>query len=111
MKQYVIDELRPGDFEEIRNYFNNAFPATGIEGIYRIPIDSDMLTDVQKNHTSCGPHYFAVELVEPDKMVFELLIRAQSIIRCNCIAYANEKQRNWMIAYADSILERLEIQV
>jgi len=110
MKQYVIDELRFKDFEKIKNYFDNHFTASEMDGIYWMHLDQEILTETQILHSECKPFYFAVEL-EPERISCELLVRAGSKIRCNCINYATETQRNWFIRLIDSILEKLEISV
>ena len=54
--------------------------------------------------------YFAVDL-EQNFMASELLIRTQNKMRCSCMSYANEKQRNWIIQFTDAIFDRLNIKI
>lgn len=108
MKQYVIDELRPGDYKKIRTYLDDNFGFSGVEGLYKIPIDPENLDDIQVGHIQCQPHYFAIDL-EPDRLVCELLVRTDSRIRCDCIGYATEKQRNWFIEFVELIMYELNI--
>ena len=108
MKQYVIDELRPSDHDKIKAYMDEHFPGSEIERIYWLPIDPDRLADVQVLHIACQPFFFAIELM-PDRLAFELLVRTKNRIRCQCIQYATESQRNWLIGQADAMLEKLEI--
>ncbi|MDI6687051.1 MAG: hypothetical protein QME06_02400 [Desulfobacterales bacterium] len=110
MKQYVIDELRLEDYEKILTYLNKNLDASGIDGIYWMPLSRDILSNVQAEHTKCQPFYFAINL-EPTIMACELLVRSKNIIRCNCIGYATEKQRNWFIQIVDAIFEKLEIKI
>ncbi len=110
MKQYVIDELRPADYEKIRAYLDENLDASGLDGIYWILLDQDILNNVQAEHTGCQPFYFAIDL-EPTIMACELLVRSKNIIRCNCVGYATEKQRNWFIQVVDAIFEKLEIKI
>jgi len=70
----------------------------------------DLLDDKQKAHTECHPHYLALELL-PDRLVCELLVRTQERIRCDCIQYATEMQRNCLIQFIDAALEQLAISV
>ena len=109
MKQYVIDELRPADHKKIKAYLDENFGPSNINGIYRIPLEHNTLTPVQAEHTKCRPFYFAIEL-EPNLMACELLVRSENTIRCNCIGYATEKQRNWFIRFVDSIFDQLELK-
>ncbi len=109
MKQYVIDELRPKDYETIRTYMDKNFNSSNVGGIYWLQLDQNILTEVQKKHAECQPFYFAVDL-EQNLMAFELLVRTKNRIRCNCMGYATEKQRNWLIGFADSIFDKLKIK-
>ena len=77
---------------------------SGMDGIYWIELDQEILSDIQKDHKECRPFYIAVDL-EPDKMSCELLIRTRNKIRCRCIHYATEAQRNWIIQRIDAIFE------
>jgi hypothetical protein len=110
MKQYLIDELRPQDYETIKAYMDTNFSSSEIGGIYWIPLDQNILTDVQAEHTTCQPFYFAVTL-EPNLAAFELLVRSLNKMRCSCMGYATEKQRDWLIELADSIFARLDIKI
>ena len=108
MKQYVIDELRPWEYEKIKACLEERCQVSRVDGIYWIPLDAAVLTEVQTAHTSCQPLCFALEL-EPDRMACELLMRTRERIRCDCISYATETQRNWLIRLVDGILDELGI--
>jgi hypothetical protein len=110
MKQYVIDQFSPEDYNKIKDYFDKHFSSSGIEGIYWIPINDDLLTDVQKEHKDCSPFFFAIEIVL-NKMSCEFLVRTKKRLRCDCIQHATEAQRNWLIEFADSIFDRLKIKI
>ena len=109
MKQYVIDELRPADYEKIKSYLSETFEASALDGIYRVPVDQEMLSDVQVEHIECQPFYFAIDL-EPNLLACELLVRSKNRMRCNCIGYATDEQRDWILRFVDTIFERLEIK-
>lgn len=109
MKQYVIDELRAEDYEKLKAYSDKTFGTTEINGIYRLTLDKEFLSDIQREHESeCGPFYLALEL-ELQKFTCELLVRPKNRIRCNCFEYANETQRNHIISIVDNIFKQLEI--
>ena len=110
MKQYVIDELRPADFQKLKQYFDENHPAQAVAGLHWIYLDPELLGDLQAQHSGCRPFYFAVELM-PNRISAELLVRAAGCIRCRCIAYATAAQRNWFIDRIDAILDKLEIRV
>jgi hypothetical protein len=108
MKQYCIDELRLRDYEEIKAYLEDHYGASHMEGVYWIPLDADLLDDVQAAHSDCQPFYFAA-ILEPTALSFELLIRTRNRVRCDCIHYATPAQREHIIAFADAIFEELKI--
>jgi hypothetical protein len=108
MKQYVIDELRPEDYKALRKYLKERFGTAAVDGIYWIPVEPAVLTDIQVEHKECQPHHFAIDLGR-HQLACELLVRAKNRIRCNCIQYATETQRNWLIEFIDSIFQHLKI--
>lgn len=109
MKQYVIDELRYADYEKLKGYLDERFGDSGVDRLYWIPVDEDLLEEVQKEHVDCRPHLFAIEL-EEDRMAIELLVRTRNRIRCDCIRYADARQRNWLMDCLDAIFEKLDIK-
>lgn len=108
MKQYVIDELRPEDYNTLKPYLSEHFEPSDIDGVYWVILDRNILSDIQANHAECGPFYFAIEL-DHSKIACELLVRNKKKIRCGCISYANENQRNWLIEKVDALFEKLGI--
>ena len=108
MKQYYIDELRPGDYEKIKAYLGERFGPSHVEGVYWVPLDPDLLDEVQAAHVDCQPFRFAVILNE-NTISFEFLIRTRNRVRCDCIHYANQAQRHSIIEFADSIFDTLKI--
>lgn len=111
MKQYVIDQLRLEDHETLKKYMDERFGGSGIGGLYWIPLDTEYYSDIQKSHQAgCGPFYFAVELME-ERLSCELLVRTTGRMRCDCIAYADTAQRNWIIDAMDAILEKLGVSI
>lgn len=108
MKQYVIDEIRDADHERIQAYLDAEFGPAEMGGIYWLPVAREVLSEVQRAHSSCWPFYFALDL-EPGRLSCELLIRTRERIRCDCIDYATESQRNWLVSVVDAVFEKLEI--
>jgi hypothetical protein len=108
MKQYVIDELRPADYEKLKSSLDERFGPPDLGGVYWIPLEQKHLSDTQSSHGDCQPFYFAVELQERS-MACELLVRTRERVRCSCIAYATRPQRNWVIQMLDDILDELNI--
>lgn len=110
MKQYIIDELRYIDYEKIKLFLDENLVASEIEGIYWLPIETELLTEEQASHDECLPLYFVIDL-KPERISCELLARTKNKIKCTCIGYASEKQRNWLIRYTDDMLDKLEISI
>ncbi len=110
MKQYVIDQLRPEDHERVRAYLDGHLKASALEGIYWLRLDASVLSETQKRHGPCGPHYAAIELTS-DRLSCELLVRSENRLRCDCVGYATKAQRDWLIGMVDAILEKLEIRI
>lgn len=108
MKQYLIDELRPPDHAKIKAHLDANFRLDSIGGIYWIPLEKGLLRGIQKEHLGCQPHYFAVDL-EADRLSCEFLVRTRDRLRCDCICYADQKQRNWIIDFIDDLLDKLAI--
>jgi len=110
MKQYVVDQLRIEDYERLRDYLDKSYPSASLPGIYCMPVDPSVLDADQRSHRDCHPLIFSLEL-EPDSLHCELLVRTSQRMRCSCMRYATEAQRNWIIGLIDSILEQLDIRV
>ena len=109
MKQYVIDELQRADHQKLKDYLESRLHSSGMDGIYWIYLEDALLNDIQKAHSECHPFYLAVELTET-AMHCELLVRAKNRLRCDCITYADRRQREWVIDLIDTIVETLAIQ-
>lgn len=110
MKQYIIDQLRESDYEEIKQYLDTNASSSAMEGIYWIHIPEELYTNIQREHTQCQPFYFAVNL-NRRYVGFEFLIRSHTALRCSCIGYANKVQRDFIIDFADSIIDYLKIKL
>jgi hypothetical protein len=110
MKQFVIDELRPAENKKLKKLLDNNFDASAVEGIYWLPIAPEVLSGIQTKHKDCQPFYFAVDL-EPDRIIFELLVRTKNRVKCACIGYATESQCTWLIRQMDEIFAQLEIKL
>ena len=108
MKQYVIDEIRAEDYKQIKAFLEKEYGESELEGIYWIPVDEAQLTRLQKSHQSCQPFYVVLDL-EPDRLCCELLIRTKQHVRCDCMDYADEEQRNWIVSSVDGMFKELEI--
>ncbi len=108
MRQYLIDELSTTDYQKIKAYLDSHFKAGTMEGIYWVPLEKKLWSKVQLKHQECQPFFIAVDLAET-QLSCEFLIRTQNRVRCECMAYADEDQRSWIINCIDAILEKLQI--
>jgi hypothetical protein len=110
MKQYVIDQLRESDYQKILEFLQKNAEASEFGDIFWIMLPEELYSDTQTEHQQCKPFCFAVNL-SFKQVDFELLIRSRRIMRCNCIRYADKKQRDYLIDYADRMLEDLNIKI
>ena len=110
MKQYVLDELRPGDHQELKAHLDEQFQQPPIDDLYWLNIPARHLSPTQRQHAACQPFYFALELRE-NALWVELLVRSQTRIRCDCITYASAGQQRWLMGRIDAILAELEIRI
>jgi hypothetical protein len=108
MKQYVVDELRPDDHRKLKAYLDTHHSVPEFDGLYWLPLDTSMLEAVQADHSACQPFYFALELFS-DRLAVELLVRTNQRSRCQCIRYASERQRNWLVQVIDAMFEKLGV--
>jgi hypothetical protein len=108
MRQYVIDQLSREELANIESYLKRTLKPGPVDGLYWIEVPQDLLSGEQQGHEDCGPFFFAVEL-ETEAVCFELLVRSQSNLHCSCIAYATPSQRNFVLRFADQMLEGEQI--
>ena len=109
MRQYHLDEIRRNDIPRLRDYLHEHALASNLDGIWWVDLPEDLLSPEQFAHADCRPFRFAVEL--GDNFVrFEFLIRSQKTMRCSCIGYATRQQREFILAFADRLVENLELQ-
>ncbi|MDA8306702.1 MAG: hypothetical protein M0Z81_07740 [Deltaproteobacteria bacterium] len=110
MKQYVIDQLREADYDKILGFLQKNADASEFGDVFWVRLPADLYTDVQKEHEKCRPFCFAVNL-SPKQAAFEMLVRSRQVLRCSCIAYADARQRDYIIDYADRMLDELKIKI
>lgn len=109
MRQYLLDEIRRADIPRIREYLNEHAQAAGVEGVWWVDLPEDLLSPEQFSHQDCRPYRFAVELGD-DFVRFEFLIRSLQTMRCACIDYATRMQRDFILAFADRLVEDLALR-
>ena len=114
MRQYLLDEIARKDIPRVRDYLNEHATASSLADIWWVDLPEDLLSPEQFAHRDCRPFRFAVEVGEMevgDSLVrFEFLIRSREKMRCSCIDYATRQQRDFILAYADRLVEKLALR-
>ena len=108
MRTYLIDELSPSKVEEIREFLGEHAIRSSLDQIFWVQIPDDLLSEMQFLHSKCKPHVFAVEL-GPDWVKLELFVRTLKSMRCDCPGYCTGQQRNFILNFADGMIEQLKI--
>jgi len=108
MRQYVIDELRKHELERATRYLEEHCEPGGVNRLYWLQIPDDLLSGLQIEHSSCAPFCIGIEVTD-DSVVFEMLVRSRQKLRCSCIAYASESQRQFILGFADRLIRETEI--
>ena len=109
MRHYQLDEIARIDIPRVREYLNQHAQAAGLEDIWWVDLQEDLLSPDQFSHRDCQPFRFAVELGQ-NFVRFEFLIRSLQTMRCSCIGYATRQQRDFILAFADRLVEDLELR-
>jgi hypothetical protein len=109
MKQYVIDQLTESDYYRLKEHLDQNLETTMMEGIYRVDLPADLHAEVQREHATCQPYYFAIHL-DFYQVSFELLVRSRQTLHCPCMGHADLRQREFILQYADRLLEQLDIR-
>ena len=109
MRQYLLDEIARGDLLRVREYLNEHATASSLADIWWVDLPEDLLSPEQFDHRDCRPFRFAVEV--GDTFVrFEFLIRSQQTMRCTCLGYATRPQRDFILAFADRLVDDLVLK-
>ena len=109
MKQYVLDEISRPDIPRIKAYLDEHAQPSGLEGIWWVDLAEDQLTAVQRQNPDYHPFCFAVELGR-NFVKFEFLIRSRQSLRCPFAGYADRRQREWIMDYAEEMVARLGLR-
>ncbi len=104
MRQYIINELNSDDVKSIEEFLNDNAKKGGLPGMFWLNLSDTLLGDAQKDHEDCGPFVFGIELGD-DFVSFEFLVRSKANLHCSCTAYANLSQRNFLMEFADRMVQ------
>ena len=109
MRAYLIDEIPPSDIRRIDDFLKKNTIQSGMGEIFWVQIPDDILTAIQLQHRECSPHVFSVEL-GPDWVKMEFFVRSLKNMRCTCPGYCTSQQINFIINFANGMIEDLGIR-
>ncbi len=112
MRTYLIEDFLPEQLCLVRQRLQDQGLSGSLDGIYYLPVPLDQLTDEQREHFGeCGPYIFVLEVPDETSLKLELLVRAQSKLRCSCVMYATPMQRAFIMDFLDAFIRDLDISV
>ena len=109
MRQFLVDEIPHGKMKEIEAYLKEKTVSSGLEEIYWLEIPEGLLSPIQGEHKDCGPHYLAVETGK-NFVKFEFLVRCRKRLRCDCVQYATPPQEAYLLTFAHSLIQALDLK-
>jgi len=109
MRALVVDELRPPDMEKLISHLRAELTPSGLPDVFWLEVPPELLSPEQAAHGQCAPHRVAAVL-ELDSLKLELLVRSATSLRCACTGYATAAQRDWLLAWVDELIDKLELQ-
>jgi hypothetical protein len=111
MRSYVIDELSQADVERVTGALAARGYESPLDGVYFLPVPSDLLSDEQSEHLrECGPYVLILEAGE-GFLRLELLVRGRGRLRCSCIAYAGPELRGLAVDTLDTLVRECDVPV
>jgi hypothetical protein len=108
MKAYFLDEIASENMNKITEFLKGNASRSTMEQVFWVKFPKDLLSSIQFQHTACQPHAFAVELGS-DWVKLEFLVRSLETMKCDCAAYCTDPQRDYIINFADRMLDQLEV--
>ena len=108
MKYYLVDEIQLSDMEKIAEFLGKNTIESNIGNVFWVEVPKDLLNDIQYTHIACAPHVIAVEL-DRNSIKFEFFIRSMATLNCQCQVYSDRQQRDFILNYADKMLNTLGI--
>ena len=109
MRQFLVDEIPRRQMEGIRLYLKEKTVSSGLEEIFWLEIPEKLLSSVQEEHKSCGPHYLAIETGQ-DFIKFEFLVRCRKRLHCDCLRYATPRQESFLMEFARGLIQALDLK-
>ena len=110
MRSYLVQEISLLDMSKLLEAITREAYKNPVDGLFWFILPEHLLSRGQKEHQGCGPHYLALEAGD-NWLKLELLVRCEQKLRCDCIAYANPQQREFMINYLDQLIRNQDVRV
>lgn len=111
MRSYMIQDITPRDMDTITTHLKETGYKSPLDGIFWLPLPESLLGKAQQEHNSqCSPYYLALELGQ-DWLRLEFLVRSEQRLRCDCIMYADPRQREAMMEFLDELIRNRDIAV
>ena len=105
----MLDEIRSSDIPLIQDYLAEHAQTSGLQDIWWVDLPADLLSPEQFDHQDCQPFRFAIELGD-NYLRIEFLIRSRNTLHCSCIDYATRQQRDFILAFTDRLVEKLDLR-
>jgi len=108
MRSYLIDEISSDDIKKIDTFLKKRAIKSNLEQVFWLEIPDDLLSSDQQYHVGCQPHVFAIEISQ-DWVKLEFFVRTLKKMTCSCLAYCTPQQRDYIINFAQGMIEKLKI--
>jgi hypothetical protein len=105
----MIDEIGSSYMEKIKVFLKKNALSSKMDQVFWVQIPEDMLSETQYEHKNCRPHVFAVELGR-DFLKLEFFVRSLKSMQCTCPSYATPQQRDFIIHFADGMIDQLGVK-
>ena len=109
MRSYLLDEISPSDIKKINAFLKKNAVRSSLDQLFWIKIPQDLLSEIQFRHRHCQPYAFAVE-VGHAWLKLEFFVRSLKNMRCTCPGYSTRQQQEFIINFAHTMIERLDIR-
>lgn len=103
MRELLINELLPEEAAMAVDFLNKNSTPSLVDGMFWLQVPEELYSEIQQSHETCGPFIFAVEKGD-DFVSFELLVRNQGNLHCQCISYADSRQRAFLLDFYDKLI-------
>ena len=106
MRQLMLDELYQQDIDKVKDYLADRADLSAFGDLFWVDLPGELLTGDQAGQPKDHPFRFAVELGET-WVKFELLVRSRENMRSPHNGYADRRQLDFILDFADRMIEEL----